>query len=281
MLFQSQIPDCFQNTLIHKTKEAPNLSATNDKDWKSRLWGGSMVIFPVEPHLMVVFNNGSIIPSLDMLHRKWIWFSKLTRQTTLITNTIHEQTPSSKWWKRLVFLTMICLLIIMKLTLWKCGNLHRPADYLPGDLLMSPNARASFSLWWHKWNTFSSSTSCMSPDNLFSSAWFQSSGVVLIIHNKCMHLIIYFNPGVIQLFLHTAFLSAVQHSHRDACSQQQHRCLTAAHNQQHSQVPFQEFVWQHNLPSPHYHEFCKHRAKPSMQPHLVHWAFPDHILCLL
>jgi hypothetical protein len=69
MLFQSQIPHCFQNTSMHKTKEAPNLSGTNDKDWNSRLWGGSMVIFPVEPHLMVVFNNGSVIPSLDMLQR--------------------------------------------------------------------------------------------------------------------------------------------------------------------------------------------------------------------
>jgi hypothetical protein len=45
-------------------------------------------------------------------------------------------------------------------------------------VLMSPNAIASFSLWWHKCNTFSSSsssTSCRTnlvsgPGNLYSSA---------------------------------------------------------------------------------------------------------------
>jgi hypothetical protein len=31
--------------------------------------------------------------------------------------------------------------------------------------------------------------------------------VVLIISYKCMHLIIHFNPGETQLFLHTSFLS--------------------------------------------------------------------------
>ncbi len=63
--------------------------------------------------------------------------------------------------------------------------------------------------------------------------------------------------------LHLFSFSTVQHSHRDACCQQLHRCLTAVHNQQHFQAPFQEFAWQHVLPSPHYHESYNHQAKPS------------------
>ncbi len=122
-------------------------------------------------------------------------------------------------------------------------------------------------------------TSCMSPDNLCSSTHeFQSSGGgldPLQQRNVCSwadySLQSRFDPAVSS---HLFPCSAIQHSHRDACCQQQHRCLTAAHNQQHSQAPFQEFVWQCILPSTHHHEFCKHRAKPSMQPHLVHRALP-------
>jgi hypothetical protein len=32
--------------------------------------------------------------------------------------------------------------------------------------------------------------------------------------------------------------------------------------------------WQHVLASPHYDKFCKHQAKPSMQPHVVYRALP-------
>jgi hypothetical protein len=41
--------------------------------------------------------------------------------------------------------------------------------------------------------------------------------------------------------------------------------LAAAHNQQHCPAPFQEFIWEHVLLSPHYHDFCKCWAKSSMQ----------------
>ncbi len=60
--------------------------------------------------------------------------------------------------------------------------------------------------------------------------------------------------------------SAVQHSHRDAYCQQQHN------NLQHFQAPIQG-TWMFS----HLHitmTFCKHRAKPSMQPHLVYRALP-------
>jgi len=57
-------------------------------------------------------------------------------------------------------------------------------------VLLIPSAIATLSLWWHNWNTNSSSsttcttnlvqgtypTSCMSPDNLCKSAWIQQSG---------------------------------------------------------------------------------------------------------
>jgi hypothetical protein len=47
----------------------------------------------------------------------------------------------------------------------------------------------------------------MSPDNFCSSAQISIMRVVLIIYYKCINLIIHFNPGVTQLFLHTSFLS--------------------------------------------------------------------------
>jgi hypothetical protein len=56
---------------------------------------------------------------------------------------------------------------------------------VPGGVLMSPNAMANFSLWWHNWSNFSSSStscktnfvsgtypaSCICADNLFNSVW--------------------------------------------------------------------------------------------------------------
>jgi hypothetical protein len=91
---------------------------------------------------------------------------------------------------------------------------------VPGSVLMSPNAMASFSLWWHKWITFSSSSTLCS--NKFCRAHilhhgsgltissvlrrFWSLRVDLIIYYKCMHHIIHFNPGTTWLFLHISFL---------------------------------------------------------------------------
>jgi len=41
---------------------------------------------------------------------------------------------------------------------------------------------------------------------------------------------------------HLFLFSAVQHSHKDACCQQQQRYFKTAHSQQHFQAPIQEFV---------------------------------------
>lgn len=80
-----------------------------------------------------------------------------------------------------------------------------------------PNAIDSFSLSWHKWDTFSSlSTSCganwvsgmypelvVEPGNFSSSACISYLRMVLIINYECIHLIINFNPCATRLFLHT------------------------------------------------------------------------------
>ncbi len=104
---------------------------------------------------------------------------------------MQEQTPSSKWWKQLAPLIMIALPTTFEMNfvdVWQSSQTHRfflIQRGVPGALSTNPNAIASFSLWWHKWNAFSSSsTSCrtnfvqgtylaswMSPDNLYSSAW--------------------------------------------------------------------------------------------------------------
>ncbi len=52
-----------------------------------------------------------------------------------------------------------------------------------------------------------------------------------------------------------------------------YKFLIASHNLQHFQAPVQELVYPHILPSPHYHEFCKHQAKPPKQPQLAHTAW--------
>jgi hypothetical protein len=105
---------------------------------------------------------------------------------------MQEQTPSSTCWKWLASLTMMALPAIFEMNFVEVWQSSQTCRFFlsqrgePGVVLMSPNAIASFSLWWHKWNTFfSSSTSCrtnfvqgiyqhracMSLNNLCSSAW--------------------------------------------------------------------------------------------------------------
>jgi hypothetical protein len=106
--------------------------------------------------------------------------------------------------------------------------------------------------------------------------------VVLIVGHKCMHLTILFNSSMTRLFVHASFMS--QHSHRNACCQQQHiRCLISAHNQ--ARTTFSGSNSRTHLATcpPIYtlpHEFCKPWAK-----HLNHIWFAGHclihILCLL
>ncbi len=96
--------------------------------------------------------------------------------------------------------------------------------------------------------------------------------MVLILHHKCMHLInSLWCRCDLAVSSHLFPFSAVQNSHWDpSWQQQQHVHLIASHNLQHFQAPVQELILQHVLPSPHYHWFCKHEAKPSTQPHLAY-----------
>lgn len=107
---------------------------------------------------------------------------------------LHEQTPASKCWNQLVSLTLIALpttFIMNLIELWQSLHTLRFLiiwSSIPGGVLISPNAITSFSLWWHNWNSHSSSSaSCMTnfvsgtyltsficPNNLFSSAWISS-----------------------------------------------------------------------------------------------------------
>jgi hypothetical protein len=84
--------------------------------------------------------------------------------------------------------------------------------------------------------------SCMRTDSLFSFAqisiiwgwfWLRTTNVctLLFTSTRC-------HPVV---SLHLFPFSAVQHSQKDACCQQQHRYFMTAHNQQHFQAPIQEF----------------------------------------
>ncbi len=143
---------------------------------------------------------------------------------------------------------------------------------VPGAVLMSPNAIGNFSLWWHKWNTlhhaWTLTISAVPHD-------FQSSGGGLnpLLQTYAPHYSLQSRCNL-AISVHLFPFSAIQHSHRDVPCQQKHICLTAVHNWQHFQAPFQESVWQHVLQSPHYHEFCKRQAKPSMHPHVVYRALP-------
>ncbi len=107
---------------------------------------------------------------------------------------LHEQTPASKRRNQLVSLTMIALpttFIMNLIELWQSLHTLRfliIRSCIPGGVLISPNAITSFSLWWHNWNSYSSSstsrmtnfvsgtylTSFICPNNLFSSAWISS-----------------------------------------------------------------------------------------------------------
>ncbi len=95
-----------------------------------------------------------------------------------------------------------------------------------GAVLMNPNAIASFSLWSQTKHLFFfffffcfhimqkkfhirhiPSIMHEPSQSLQFCTDFNHLRVVLIISYKSMHLIIHFNPGEIQLFLHTSFFS--------------------------------------------------------------------------
>ncbi len=101
---------------------------------------------------------------------------------------------------------------------------------------------------------------------------FNHLGVVSILFYKCMHLIIHFNPGATRLFLCTFSLSLLFNILTDMPVA--NSSIDVWHNQEHSQAPFQEFICQHVLPSPCYHELCKHQTIASKQPPVVYRALP-------
>ncbi len=154
------------------------------------------------------------------------------------------QTPSSKWWKRLASITMMALPTIFEMNfvdVWQSLQIRRfflIQRGVPGGVLMSPNAIASFSLWWHKGNTFSSSTSSRTISAVLHGFQLSEGGLD--------HLLQAYGPHYsLQSMCHWAIsshlfpFSAIQHPHRDICSQQQCICLTAVHKQQHFQAPIQ------------------------------------------
>ncbi len=112
----------------------------------------------------------------------------------------------------------------------------------------------------HAFKTWQSLQFCMDSNHL---------RVVFITTNVCSSLFtsIQVQPNCFSTLLSTSFLSLPSSIlHRDAHCQQHHRCLIAAHNLWHFQAPIEELIQQNVLSSPHYHEFCKHQAKPYVRP---------------
>jgi hypothetical protein len=114
---------------------------------------------------------------------------------------------------------------------------------------MSLNAIASFSLLWHDWNTFPSSTS--SRTNFVQGTY---PGSYLSRDNLCssedgLNLTVHFNPGATQLFLDTC--SALSQPFNSLDVWLRHIAPSSIVR------PFQEMIWQDVFQSPHYHEFCK------------------------
>ncbi len=109
---------------------------------------------------------------------------------------------------------------------------------------MSSNAIASFLLWSHKW-PHSSSTLCrnffvqgMYPGHHAQALTICSSAWISIIWRRSDLLLQTYAPYYslqsrcnLAVSSHLFPFSAIQHPHRDASYQQQHRCLTATHNQ--------------------------------------------------
>ncbi len=139
-------------------------------------------------YLTTLFNYGGTMITVELLQTEWALIQWLTRQTIGIharANIIlkvmkaigipHHDCSPNHLWNQLCGVVAVPTNLQFFFVIW---------SGVPGAVLMSPNAIASFSLWWHKWNTFSSSStsyntnlvyslypaSSMSPDNFFSSA---------------------------------------------------------------------------------------------------------------
>ncbi len=154
---------------------------------------------------------------------------------------------------------MIALPLIFDMNLVEVWQLPHTRRFLkmqsavPGGVPISPNAMASFSLWWHKCNFSSSSTSCKTNfvactypamviclDNPLSSAWISpiwgwspssTTNVCTLYSLQSM--------CTLTVFPHLFLSSAVGCWHWDPICQQQHICLIAAHNQQNFQGQLQ------------------------------------------
>ncbi len=136
----------------------------------------------------MLLNFDGVTIALHMLLYKmnliWSW----TRQITGINsspykNKHHLQSDESDWHPSPLFLSQLFEMNFVEV--WQSSQTRRfflIQRGVPGAVLMSPNAIASFSLWSHKGNTFSSSStssstnsvqgtyraSCINPDNLCS-----------------------------------------------------------------------------------------------------------------
>ncbi len=139
---------------------------------------------------------------------------------------MQEQTPSSKWLKWLASLSMITLLTILQINfvkVWQSSQTCRCFliwRRVPGAVFTSPNAMASFLLWWHKWDFFffhimQNKFNIRHIPCIMHEPWqslqfctdFNHLRAVLIIYYNHRYLTICFNAGVAWLFLHTSFLS--------------------------------------------------------------------------
>ncbi len=188
--------------------------------------------------------------------------------------SMQDQTPSSKWWKRFASLTMTAFSTILEMNfmeVWQSLQTHGfliMCSWVAGALLMRPKCNSQFltmPTWMehlffflyimqHKF--IISNIPCLMhqpSQSLQFCTNFSNLRVVLILHHKCMHLInSLWCRCDLAVSSHLFPFSAVQHSHWDPSCQQQHVCLIASHNLQHFQAPVQELILQHVLPSPHY-----------------------------
>ncbi len=176
---------------------------------------------------------------------------------------MQEQTTSLKWWKSFASLTMIALATIFEMNFveeWQSSQTHKffiIQSGVWGAVFISPNAIPSFSLWWPKWNNFSSlSTSCCTSlvygiYPILHHTWaltispvlhgFQSSeGGLNHLLQMCAPDYPLWSSCDPAFSSHLSPFSAIQLPHRDACCQQQHRCLIPAHSPKNFQAPIQE-----------------------------------------
>jgi hypothetical protein len=150
---------------------------------------------------------------------------------------MEERTPSLKGWKQLASLTMIALPTIFQTNIVEAlaifTNLQSLIiqSWLPGAVLMSPNAITSFNtvtqmshriffyIMQNKFSIRHYPVSYKTPENLFSSAQFLSSEVIGLLQTYVSH---YSFQSRCNLTVSSDIVpvSAVEHSRRDACCPQ-------------------------------------------------------------